>query len=138
MQSLKVKEYMNSRPVTFNPNTSVAIALEKLLNSNQTGGPVVDENNRLIGFLSEQDMLHKLLKMSYHCEDTTLVSECMRTDVLSSTPDSSIVDLAETMTGEKPKVYPVVDNGFVVGVITRRDVLKAISEQIKVCFKQPV
>jgi CBS domain-containing protein len=46
--------------------------------------------------------------------------------------------LAETMTGQKPKIYPVVDDGRLVGVITRRDVLTAISNQIGACFKHPL
>ncbi|KLV11460.1 MULTISPECIES: CBS domain-containing protein [Photobacterium] len=138
MESLKVKDYMNMRPVTFEPKMSLAKALDKLLTSKQIGGPVVDENRRVVGFLSEQDMIHKLLKVGYYCQDTHTVEECMRPDVLTVSPDDSIIELAETMAGQKPKIYPVVERNQLIGVITRRDVLTAISNQIGDCFKHPV
>jgi CBS domain-containing protein len=62
----------------------------------------------------------------------------MRSDVLTVSPEDSIIELAEVMSGQKPKIYPVVNNGQLVGVITRRDVLTAISTQIGACFKHPV
>ncbi|KXI22315.1 CBS domain-containing protein [Photobacterium sanguinicancri] len=138
MESLKVKDYMNMRPVTFDPSQSLSAALDKLLTAKQIGGPVVDANRQVVGFLSEQDMIQKLIKVGYHCQDTHTVGECMRADVLTVSPDSSIIELAETMSGQKPKIYPVVESGQLVGVITRRDVLTAISNQIGACFKHPV
>ncbi|KMV29208.1 CBS domain-containing protein [Photobacterium swingsii] len=138
MESLKVKDYMNMRPVTFDPSQSLSAALDKLLTAKQIGGPVVDANRQVVGFLSEQDMIQKLIKVGYHCQDTHTVGECMREDVLTVSPDSSIIELADTMSGQKPKIYPVVENGQLVGVITRRDVLTAISNQIGACFQHPV
>ena len=138
MESLKIKDYMNIRPVTFNENMSLSAALDKLLTAKQIGGPVINEHKQVVGFISEQDMIHKLLKVGYHCQDSHTVSECMRVDVLTVSGDDTIIVLAETMTGQKPKIYPVVDDGRLVGVITRRDVLTAISNQIGACFKHPL
>jgi CBS domain-containing protein len=138
MESLKVKDYMNRRPVTFDKHMSLSVALDKLLTAKQIGGPVIDDQKRVVGFLSEQDMIHKLLKVGYHCQDTDNVDDCMRPDVLTVSPEDSIIELAEVMSGQKPKIYPVVNNGQLVGVITRRDVLTAISTQIGACFKHPV
>ncbi|MEC6796708.1 CBS domain-containing protein [Photobacterium sp. S4TG1] len=138
MESLKVKDYMNIRPVTFTEGMSLSAALDKLLTAKQIGGPVVNEHKQVVGFISEQDMIHKLLKVGYHCQDSHTVSECMRVDVLTVSGDDTIIVLAETMTGQKPKIYPVVDDGQLVGVITRRDVLTAISNQIGACFKHPL
>lgn len=140
MESLKVKDYMNARPVTFDSKMSLSQALDKLLTAKQIGGPVVNETMKVVGFLSEQDMIHKLLTVGYYCQDTHTVGECMRQDVLTVSPDDSIIELAEVMTGQKPKIYPVVDSetSRLIGVITRRDVLTAISNQIVDCFKHPV
>ncbi|MGR5140895.1 CBS domain-containing protein [Photobacterium sp. DNB23_23_1] len=138
MESLKVKDYMNVRPVTFEPKMSLSKALDKLLSAKQIGGPVIDESRKVVGFLSEQDMIHKLLKVGYYCQDTHTVEECMHTEVLTVSPEDSIIELADTMAGQKPKIYPVVENGRLAGVITRRDVLTAISNQIGDCFKHPV
>ncbi|MCP4956655.1 CBS domain-containing protein [Photobacterium aquimaris] len=138
MESLKVKDYMNVRPVTFTETMPLSGALDKLLTAKQIGGPVVNEHKQVVGFISEQDMIHKLLKVGYHCQDSHTVSECMRTDVLTVSGEDTIIALAETMIGQKPKIYPVVDDGRLIGVITRRDVLTAISNQIGACFKHPL
>ncbi|MEZ8142236.1 hypothetical protein A1OO_18235 [Enterovibrio norvegicus FF-33] len=139
MESIKVKDYMNKRPVTFKASMSLSVALEKMLNANQSGGPVLDENHHVVGFLSEQDMIHKLLRMGYYCHDTNTVDDCMHKEVSAVLPDDSIIKLAEEMLPGKPKLYPVVDeDDRLVGIITRRDILKAIATQIDDSFHHPV
>ncbi|CAK4068913.1 MULTISPECIES: CBS domain-containing protein [Vibrio] len=138
MESLKVKDYMTLQAVTFSPDMSLSAALEKVLDSRYLGGPVINDKKEVIGFLSGQDLLDKLIKVSYYCQDTHIVSDCMHSEVLSVTSDTSIIELAEMMTVGKPKVYPVIDNGKLVGIITRRDVLRAIGKNIDDCFKHPV
>ncbi|SKA64597.1 CBS domain-containing protein [Enterovibrio nigricans] len=139
MESIKVGDYMNKRPVTFKASMNLSMALEKMLNAHQTGGPVVDENKHVVGFLSEQDMIHKLLKVGYYCQDTNTVGDCMHKEVAAVTRDESVIKLAEEMLPGKPKVYPVIDeNERLVGVISRRDILRAIAAQIDDCFLHPV
>jgi len=138
MSSLKVKDYMTLKAVTFTPEMSLTAALNKVIRSDHLGGPVIDENERVIGFLSEQDLLDKLVKVSYFCQDTHIVSDCMHKEVLTVSPEMSIIELADMMKVGKPKVYPVVDNGKLVGIITRRDVLRAIGKSLDDCFKHPV
>jgi len=136
MESVKVAQFMTKRPVTFKPEMPVAKAVEKLLKSKQTGGPVIDEQGKLVGFISEQDCIRLMLETIYHCEDIGIVRDVMRTDVLAVTPDHSILELAQQMMREKPKLYPVIEYDRVVGVISRRDVLKAISSQLGACFHE--
>ncbi|GEA49791.1 CBS domain-containing protein [Vibrio inusitatus NBRC 102082] len=138
MQSLKVKDYMSHQAVTFTPGMSLSAALEKVLRSEHVGGPVINEQEEVVGFLSEQDLLDKLIKVSYHCQDTHIVSDCMYKEVLSVTPETSIIDLASMMQVGKPKVYPVIDSGKLVGIISRSDVLKAVGASIDLCFKNPI
>ncbi|EMI4303091.1 CBS domain-containing protein [Vibrio vulnificus] len=138
MNSLKVKDYMTLQAVTFTVDMSLSAALNKVMKSVVMGGPVINEKEEVIGFLSEQDLLDKLVKASYHCQDSYTVGECMHSDVLSVSSDMSIIELAEMMKVGKPKMYPVVDNKKLVGVITRRDVLKAIGQSLDDCFKHPV
>jgi len=136
MESVKVAQFMNKRPVTFKPDLPLAKAVEKLLNSKQTGGPVIDEHGILVGFISEQDCIRLMLETIYHCEDIGIVKDVMRTNVLAVSPDDSILELAQQMMREKPKLYPVVEHERVVGVITRRDVLKALASQLGACFHE--
>ncbi|HCM2154278.1 TPA: CBS domain-containing protein [Vibrio parahaemolyticus] len=139
MHSLKVKDYMTLQAVTFTKYMSLTAALNKVMQSVTLGGPVIDENEKVVGFLSEQDLLDKLVKASYHCQDTHTVQECMHEDVLSVSPEMSVIELADMMKVGKPKMYPVVDDrGKLVGIITRRDVLRAIGMTLNECFKHPV
>lgn len=138
MNSLKVKDYMTLQAVTFTVDMSLSAALNKVMKNVVMGGPVINEKEEVIGFLSEQDLLDKLVKASYHCQDSYTVGECMHSDVLSVSSDMSIIELADMMKVGKPKMYPVVDNKKLVGVITRRDVLKAIGQSLNDCFKHPV
>jgi predicted transcriptional regulator len=63
----------------------------------------------------------------------------MHEDALSVSPEMSIIELADMMKVGKPKMYPVVDDkDKLVGVITRRDVLRAIGKTLNECFKHPV
>lgn len=138
MDAMKVKDFMDSRAVKFNPEMSLTAALDKVIRSEHLGGPVVNEAGEVIGFLSEQDLLEKLVKVSYHCQDTHIVSDCMYKEVLSVSPELGIIELASLMKVGKPKVYPVVENKKLLGIITRRDVLKAIGQSLDDCFKRPV
>ncbi|AZM95457.1 CBS domain-containing protein [Vreelandella venusta] len=102
-------------------NLAQGLALHRL-----PGAPLVDESDRLIGFISEQDVMGRVLDSIYHDDEAPLVRELMRRDVLTTTPNKSITDLAQEMLGAKPKVYPVVEQQRLVGIVTRRDILMAL------------
>ena len=136
MESVQIREYMNLYPVTFTPEMVVEEASLRFLKTKQIGGPVIDENRRLVGFLSESDVLAKMLAMTYHNEHVSDVSELMRKDVLSVKPYDSVVELAQQMLTNKPKVYPVVDDdGNLLGTICRNDVIKAFDLHMRSSFQ---
>lgn len=131
MESLKVKDYMNRRPVKLLLDMPVAEAVEQLLLSKQTGGPVINKQLELVGFLSEQDCLGQMITSSYYREQVCRVEDIMKTPVLSVRGNDSIIELAQTMIREKPKVYPVIDDsGMLIGTINRTEVLNAIDVQL--------
>ncbi|RXE95270.1 CBS domain-containing protein [Pseudoalteromonas sp. PS5] len=131
MQSIKVADYLNHRPVTFNQDMRIEAAVEKLLQSGQSGGPVIDESRRVIGFLSEQDCLKKMLEATYQNESHSVVSDVMTKDPLCVNCEDSIVQIADMMSCNKPKIYPVVDEDKrLLGVISRANVLLAIDKHL--------
>ena len=137
MDSINVNEHMDRQPVLLSPSMSLATAVELLLTNKKIGAPVVEADGKLVGFLSQQDCLAVMLKSSYHCDLIAIVKDCMRTDVLSVTPESSVLHLAEQMLGPKPKIYPVVEEGKVVGTISRANVLEAINIYMQQCYLSP-
>jgi predicted transcriptional regulator len=132
MESLKIEEYMNHYPVTFTADMGVEEASLRFLKTKQIGGPVIDDNGKLIGFLSESDVLAKMLETMYHNAHIINVSDLMRKDVLSMKPYDSIIELGRLMIQNKPKVYPVVDeSNHLLGTICRNDVLRSIDKILR-------
>lgn len=137
MNLLKVADYMNRYPVTFSVDMPVELAVERLIQGHQLGGPVICEQRKVIGFISEQDCLARMLDSVYHDQQQACVTDVMSKDVLTVRPYDCLVDLAQTMLQRKPKIYPVVDDdGFLLGLITRRDVLMAIDHELHSHYQQ--
>ena len=131
---LKVHHHMGRLTHSLTAGLGLAEALDRLHQSGLGGLPVLDEQKRLIGFLSEQDCIPSLLTGSYHCDTRTRVEDLMSRTPLSVSPDDSILDLARQMTEARPKVYPVLEGNRVVGIISRRQVMQALNAQMKGCL----
>ncbi|MEE1673100.1 CBS domain-containing protein [Agarivorans aestuarii] len=135
-EKLKVRDYMLMRPVCFTAKQPIAEVVHSLLEHKQLGAPVIDEQKHVIGWISEQDCLKSLLEATYHCETVSLVEDLMRSDVLSVGPETSILELAQSMLMQKPKMYPVIEQGKLLGLITREEVLAGIDKHLHSCYKQ--
>jgi len=125
--------------VMFPVNTPLTVAMplvdavSHIIDSGYIGLPVIDEHHHVIGFLSEHDCLPHLVTDSYHCDSHIQVSDIMRDEPLTVSLGKSIVDLAQQMQLNKPKVYAVVDGGKLVGIISRSMVMKALNNALKHC-----
>lgn len=122
-----VRDYMRSLSLWFSPSDPIEKVAATLVKQEELGAPVLDEHKRLIGFVTEQDCIKEMLNDSYYAQEHQLVSDVMSRRTVSVGPNEDVTHLAEEMLGAKPKIYPVVDNGRVIGVITRGDVLRALS-----------
>jgi CBS domain-containing protein len=125
---------MRAQFLSFTEEQSINEASEQLTNSHQLGAPVVDAKGTLIGWLSELDCVTQMLQAGYYCDQSALVKDIMRSEVLSVGPDENVLDLAKTMTDNKPKSYPVLENGKLIGLIERKAVLAALHQQQQQCF----
>ncbi|MWJ29335.1 CBS domain-containing protein [Halomonas sp. ZH2S] len=121
-----VRDIMSRDCYRVSPETSITTLAKGLALHRLPGVPVVDHHDHLVGFISEQDVLGKVLESLYHNDEPPLVKELMRHEVLTVTPNKGITDLAQEMLGIKPKVYPVVEQRRLVGIVTRRDILNAL------------
>ncbi|UTW05725.1 CBS domain-containing protein (plasmid) [Amphritea atlantica] len=128
-----VKEIMSEHMTPLKEGMSLPQALDHLLASNMLGLPVTDDKKHVTGFLSEQDCIPYLLGDSYHCDSHVLVKDMMRRDPLTVKPTNTALELAQMMTTNKPKVYPVVENGILVGVVKRSQVMAVLNQQLKHC-----
>lgn len=122
---------MNVDFAKISENTPVVEASMELIKKEALGGPVIDENKKLLGWVSEQECLQVVTQFTYHNERISTVKDIMRDDVLTIDADQAVFALAEKMNTNLPKNYPVVDeNNKVIGVINRRRVLKALLASI--------
>lgn len=128
MSSILVRDYMQANVQAIKCDASVRDVVEHLLKWNITGAPVIDNSMRVIGFVSEQDCMKEMLNSAFYADNAALVTRIMRHDVLTVTPDTSILEIAETMLGHKPKNYPVIERGKLVGLINRRQILQALKD----------
>lgn len=132
MKSITVRDHMQNRMPLIRCGMHIADVVDTLLEHRLTGAPVVNNNNEVIGFISEHDCLKQLLVSSYHSEGMPRVDELMHDKPLTVSPEDSLVDLARCMETNKPKVYPVVENGKLIGVISRSDVLRALCDERRI------
>jgi len=127
MRSLKVSDVMWSHIEPVRCGTPLTRVVKVLLQNHVSGLPVVDDHRKVIGFISEQDCIHALLVSSYHCEGDPLVDDVMFHEPVTISPEMAMVDLAQNLGAGKPKVYPVVDHGRLVGIVTRTAILAELA-----------
>ncbi|MFT7052666.1 MAG: putative transcriptional regulator [Psychromonas sp.] len=134
MKNLQILHCMSGKSIFFKKEMPIETAVSKLLASKEIGGPVLDDRGHVIGWLSEQDCLAKMLEASYYCELVALVEDVMVNTPITVKASMSIIDLAQLMLSAKPKIYPVVDeNNKFLGLIARKDVLAGMSKQLNIC-----
>lgn len=130
---LQVQDAMYPVNTPLKESMSLVQAVGLILESGYTGLPVVDSYDHVIGFLSEHDCLPHLLKDSYHCDSHLQVLDIMRNDPVTVSSGQSVIDLAQQMEINKPKVYAVVDGDELVGIITRSMVMKELNDSLRQC-----
>lgn len=134
-----VREVMSSPVVTVGPRTPVKQAVRLLDEHQITAMPVVDEEGRLVGVVSEADVLRDALPPDRRAHDRLVelaappvhlvVTDVMTHLPMSVGPDDDLVDAVELMVDTQVKSLPVVSSGRVVGMVSRRDVIAVLARQ---------
>ena len=128
LRSVDLEDYMLKSPITVPPQASLLEAVQKIILHKISGLCVVDENQQLLGMLSEMDCLRGILSATYNQSGVGLVSEYMTTEVVVAKLRDDIVGVANDMLSKQQRRRPVVDEGKLVGQITCRQLLNAVKE----------
>lgn len=131
LKSVRVRDYMLTKPVVVKPDTDVFEAIHQILVNRISGVTVVGEDKRPVGVLSELDCLRAILWATYHEEEigSHPVSDHMSTPVETVYAHDDIIDVAQSMLEHKRRRRPVVDShGRLVGQLTCRQLLRAIKD----------
>ena len=123
---LRVSEYMTRWPVTVSPDTEIMRAVFILVEKDVSGVPVVDENEAVVGMLTERDCISAALNAGYFDEPAGSVSDYMSRVVTTAAPDDGLMDIATRFKDSQYRRFPVMEKGRLVGLISRRDVLRAL------------
>lgn len=123
---LRVRDFMSRNVRTTGPQTEIMRALHTLVEHDVSGLPVVDANQRLLGILTERDCIRVAVQAGYFDETGGLVADHMTKQVHTVGPDDNLADVAELFAQAPFRRCPVIENGVLVGLISRRDVLSAL------------
>jgi CBS domain-containing protein len=121
------RDLMNASPLTFRPHQTILEAMESLLKHGASGAPVVDDEGVLLGMISELDCLRMLASDEFFFEDLedgTRVADCMNRDCRSIPSDLGIYAITHYFLTGPIRRLPVVDQGRLIGQVSRRDVLR--------------
>lgn len=144
---MKVQDFMTRDVVAVKPDASIHDAARLMVDYGVSGLPVVDAGGRLVGILSEGDLILRQkprprlswwqlffsdgerLAREYQKATGLTVAEVMTCSVISIPPDASIESAAALLDGHKIRRVPVVAAGKLVGIISRGDLVKALAGQ---------
>lgn len=125
-------DIMETKLVTLRPADDVFDAIERLLMHRISGAPVVDEEGRLVGVLSELDCIHRLVASAYDNDPTTTVERGMSSQLRTVEPDTDLLTVAHFFLNNAVRRLPVVDaTGRLLGQISRRDLLRALDSVMR-------
>ena len=155
MGQLRVRDIMTTQVISLVGTDTVKDATITLAVDNLSGAPVIDDDYRLVGIVSETDILELIMKyeeelniedpvlhllafpMDSSAEDPVLmeaakkisetkVEDIMSRDVLTATPDSMVIDVLRTMLSKDVNRVPVLEKGVLVGIVSRSDIIFSI------------
>lgn len=141
---MKVTEIMSQPVITVTPETGIKTAAALLVDHGISALPVVDSTGRLVGIVSEADLISIEVRPDPRSQATPLaptagstprsVADVMTPDVVVVSAKSDIAQAAKTMLNSDVKRVPVMSGRRMVGIVSRRDLVKVIAladEQIE-------
>lgn len=140
-----VERYMTKNVITVKSDDSLLIAAKKMKQNMIRHVPVVGEDNKLVGIISNRD-IHKHTPppgtVSEGEEHDTLVrikvEEAMARHPMSVHPDTPLEDVATLMRDEKIGALPVTQDSKLVGIISESDIFNAFTDVIRLLKKKGV
>lgn len=118
-----VRQFMTRKIMTLGQDWSMEQAMKALLKYGHSGAPVVDDQGRLRGILSEKDCLRMFFGGMYDRLPLGLVEQFMSTELVTCGPDDTLFQVVEVFFSHSFRRLPVVDEDRLVGIISRKDVL---------------
>ena len=116
------QDIMTRKVYTIRSDASAQEAAQLLDQHRISGLPVVDEGSDIIGIVTEADIISKVDKEGLR------VSDIMSTEVTSVNEETPVSEIALLLTERKIKRVPVVQDGKLVGIVSRADIVHAVAQ----------
>ena len=146
---LKVKDIMTKALITVSPDTEIVQATKLLLENRINGIPVTDETGKLVGILCQSDLIAQQKKLPIPSFFTFLdglitltsmkqlekqvqkiaavtVAQAMTPNPVTVQPDTNIEAMAALMVDQSFHTIPVVEEGVLLGIVGKEDILKTL------------
>lgn len=125
-EKITVRDCMSQSMILFKKEQSIIEVVETLIKFRVSGGPVVDDQKRVIGVISEGDCIKQISESRYYnmpMEDTS-VEKYMSREVESISPDINLFDAANLFLRSKRRRFPVIENNKIIGIVSQKDILR--------------
>ena len=142
---MKIKDVMTKDPLTIDPDAPLGTAMEVMRAKAVRHLPVVDDTGTLVGIITDRDLRHaafspalaehlslwaeRRLRTLAHALEDLRVKDAMSWGVATAHPEASVAHAALVMYERRVGSLPVVQDGKLVGIVTERDLLKALAKQ---------
>jgi CBS domain-containing protein len=144
---MRASDVMVTDVITVTPESDVAQVAALLLTNHISAAPVVDADGRLVGMISEGDLIRRsesgtaherpwwlrmlmdreLLAAEFVREHSRRVGDLMTRDVVSATPDTPVADVAALLERHRIKRVPIVTGGRLAGIVSRANLIQALA-----------
>jgi CBS-domain-containing membrane protein len=128
MKTKRAADIMTTNVIMAKKNMVLTDVIALLLRWHISAMPVVDDDDKIVGIVSEIDLVN--LTFDGNARDTT-VEEIMVTDIVSFSPDTHLADLVHSFSIRHLRRVPIIDKGKVVGIVSRRDILREMLSRYK-------
>ena len=126
---MNAKDIMTRDIITVSPTMSVKNLAMTLIKNQISGAPVAGKNGKIVGVVSEADIVGKKGKD---------VKSIMSKTVISVSEETSVEEIARLMTAHAIKRLPVMTEGAIVGIVSRADIVSAIAQGEHVAIHTPI
>lgn len=121
-------DLMTRKVFALRPESPARDAVLALVQRGFSGAPVVDSEHRLLGVVSEHDLIRVLAAAAYDAGPAGTVRELMTSDVTTAAPETDVFELITLLSRSGFKRLPIVTDGRVMGLVTRQDIAGALVE----------